>query len=327
MLYQEINGLNKLASRIVLGTGAVVPNGDINLYFSLMDQAREIGINVIDSGREYADGYSDECIGKWMKARGNRDEMIIISKGCHHNKWRMRVTPYDLCSDIYDTLAALQTDYLDIYFLHRDDPSVPVHVMIDALNEHYQAGRIKVFGASNWSYERIQEANAYAEKHGLQPFTVVSQHFSLGVQAKDPWGNGCVSLTGAHMEPARMWHKANHIPLFAYSSLCLGLFSGRFNRHNYWGLYNQNLLPKNCVDSYCTSENFDRLDRLENLAAEKGVGVPLLAIAYVLNYQQFGGFPTFALVGGITPEEVAQYESASRIQLSDNEMRWLNLEI
>lgn len=326
MLYHKLPQVGKQASRIVLGTGGIVLGGDKELYFSLMDQAREIGINVIDSGREYADGYADECIGQWMQKRGNREEMVIISKGCHHNSWRRRVKPFDLSSDIFDTLAALQTNYLDIYFLHRDDPSIPAGEMIEALNEHWKAGRIRMFGASNWSYERIQEANAYAHQHGLQPFMAASQHFSLGVQVKDPWGGGCVSLTGPQMAPARQWHREQNFPLFAYSSLCLGLFSGRFHRNNYQQLCEQNILPQNCVDAYCTPENFDRLERLEQLAHEKNLPVALLAIAYVLNYERVGAFPTFALVGGATTQEVARYADAAEISLTDQEMRWLNLE-
>ena len=110
-----------------------------------------LGGNTVDTANVYG-GRSQRARhrGLWMQARGNRDDIVIISKGCHHNADRKRVTPYDLAADIADSLARLRTDYVDIYMLHRDDPSLPVGPIVEALNEHYAAGRIRAFGGSNW---------------------------------------------------------------------------------------------------------------------------------------------------------------------------------
>ena len=76
------------------------------------------------------------------------------------------------------SLDRLRTDYVELYALHRDDPNVHVGEILEILNEHVEAGRIGAFGGSNWSAERFQEANDYAEKHGLIGFSFSSPNFS-----------------------------------------------------------------------------------------------------------------------------------------------------
>lgn len=325
MEYGRIPGIEKEVSRIVAGTGQVTQGGSVDEYFKVWDKAFESGINVLDSGREYADGFAEQCIGKWLKSRGNRDKMVIISKGCHHNDYRRRVTPFDLYADVFDSLAFLGVDYFDLYFLHRDDESVPVKVMMDALFENYQAGRIKAYGVSNWKWERVKEANDYAAANGMPELVATSQHFSLAEQIRDPWGGGCVSLTGDRQEDARAYQREKKIPLFAYSSLSLGLLTGRIFRENYKGMLRQGVITEACERAYCYEQNFKRIERAKLLAERKNVTIPALALAYVLNYPKIGGFETFALVGAVTPREVEMNIAASEIQLTTKEMLWLDL--
>ena len=94
--------------------------------------------------------------------------------------------------------------------------------IVEWMNEHRAAGKIRAFGGSNWRHDRIQEANEYAEKKGLQKFTLSSPHFSLGAQIENPWGPGCVTLTGDGEAEAREWYRSANMPVFAYSSLSRG---------------------------------------------------------------------------------------------------------
>ena len=100
---------------------------------------------------------------------------MLLSKGAHPTDYRQRVTPYDIDSDLAETLAELDTDYLDIYLLHRDNPELPVGPIVEKLNEHQAAGRIRIFGGSNWTHQRLEEANEYAYAHNLTPMTVSSE--------------------------------------------------------------------------------------------------------------------------------------------------------
>ena len=121
----------------------------------------------------------------------------------------------------------LKTDFIDIYLLHRDDPEIEAGVAVEILNALYAEGKIGAFGGSNWTHQRIEEANEYAYKHSLVPFSVSSPNFGLADQICDLWGGGCVSISGSAHKEAREWYCRNQMPVIAYSSLGRGLFSGR----------------------------------------------------------------------------------------------------
>jgi aryl-alcohol dehydrogenase-like predicted oxidoreductase len=287
---------------------------------ALLDAVYELGGNALDTAHVYAGGHSERGIGRWMAERGNREQMVIVSKGCHHNADRKRVTSFDLSADLYDSLARLQTEYVDVYLLHRDDPSVPVGPIVEAFNEHWRAGRIRAFGGSNWTQARIQEANDYAAAHSLQPFTASSPNFGLAEQVLDPWGPGCVTLSGPQNAEARAWYTANQMPVLAYSSLARGFFSGRVTPDTYE--QSKELLDRACRTAYCHEVNLKRLERTMVLAREKGATVPQIALAYILQ----SPLNVFPLVGAANGVEYAQNVEALDLDLTAAERAWLNLE-
>jgi aryl-alcohol dehydrogenase-like predicted oxidoreductase len=319
MQYATIEGVDKPVSRLVLGT-MIVSDQDQERSFALLDAAFEMGGNTLDTAHGYGGGHSERGIGQWMAARGNREQVVVVTKGCHHNADRKRVTPFDMAADLYDSLARLQTDYVDVYLLHRDDPSLPVGPIVEALNEHWRAGRIRVFGGSNWTHERIQEANDYAAAHGLQPFGASSPNFGLAEQVFDPWGPGCVTLSGPQNVEPRAWYHANQMPVFAYSSLARGFFSGRITPDNYE--QTKSMLDRACLTAYCHDVNFERLRRAIVLAEEKNVTVPQIALAFILH----SPLNVFPLVGAANRDEYAQNVAALDLSLTVNERAWLNLE-
>lgn len=310
----QFPGIEKPISRIVLGT-MILRTDQKDRSFELLDAAYACGVNTFDTAAVYGGGQSERCLGVWCAERGLRDEVVILDKGCLHNADRKRVTAFDLATDLHDALARLQTDYVDIYLLHRDDPSVPVGPIIEAFNEHYESGRIKAFGVSNWSLKRIQDAIQYAADHNLVPFTASSPNYGLAEQVEDPWGPGCVSLSGPDNKKARDWYEENQMAVFAYSSLGRGLFSGRMTRDNY-----EELADQACKMAYCHEVNFERLDRAIELAKRMNVTVPQIALAFVLN----SPMNTYALVGAQSREEIEQCVAAQDIKLSEDELAWLD---
>jgi aryl-alcohol dehydrogenase-like predicted oxidoreductase len=226
------------------------------------------------------------------------------------------VTPFDITADIYDSLARMGVDYIDLYVLHRDDPEVPVGPIVEVLNEHKAAGRIHAFGGSNWRHERLIAANEYAAVHGLTPFAVSSPNFSLAIQFKEPWEN-CVSITGDQQAAARRFYAESQMPVFAWSSLAGGFFSGRFRPDNLDSF--DKYLDRLCVESYCYPANFERLDRAQALAAQRGVSVPQIAMAYVMDQP----WQTFALVGCANRSEFEANAAALAIKLTPAEVTWL----
>jgi len=192
--------------------------------------------------------------------------------------------------------------------------------IVVALNEHLRAGRIHAFGGSNWTHQRIAEANAYAEAHGLVPFVASSPNYGLAEQVEDPWGRGCVSLSGPDNVEAREWYEANQMPVFAYSSLARGFFSGRITRQNYQEM--RVTLDRACLKAYCHEVNFRRLDRVMTLVEETGATVPQLALAYSLR----APLNVYPIVGAANGDEFRANLKAFDIALTAKERDWLDLE-
>ena len=318
MHYGNVGGVEKPVSRLVLGT-MIINTRELEKSFDLMDAAFELGCTALDTGHVYGGGNSERAIGQWINERGIRDRIVIIDKGAHHNADRKRVTPFDIASDLHDSLARLKSDYIDIYLLHRDDPSVPVGPIVECLNEHLQAGRIRAMGGSNWTHQRIQEANEYADAHGLVPFAASSPNFGLAEQVENPWGEGCVSLSGPDEAEARKWYEETQTPVFAYSSLGRGFFSGRISRENFEA--QRDSIDAACLRAYCHEQNFQRLDSVQIMAKEKGMTVPQIAMAYIMNQP----LNVFALVGAASGDEFKANVEACELKLSPEETAWLDL--
>ena len=312
----SVPGVEQPVSKLLLGT-MIVSAQEQERSSELLDNAFANGITALDTAHGYGGGESERGIGVWMAERGNREEVTILTKGAHPGGDRKRVTYDDIAEDLGHSLERLQTDSIEIYMLHRDDTDVPVGEIVEWLNEHHAAGKIQAFGGSNWTYERIQAANDYAAAKGLTPFTTSSPHFSLAVQIDNPWGPGCVSLTGDSQAAARDWYIAADMPVFAYSSLARGLFSGRVSREDF-----EETADGACQKAYCYECNFERLDRATELAAEKGLSAAQVALAYALNH----ALNVFPLVGAANLEEIQANAEAASLELTPAEMAWLNLE-
>lgn len=318
MQYGDLPYLEKPVSRLVQGT-VMLSSEALAESFALLDEIYALGGNTFDTAHGYGEGDCERVLGRWVNERGLREQVVIIDKGAHHNHDRKRVTPFDITADLFDSLARLQLDAIDLYLLHRDDPTVPVGPIIEVLNEHQQAGRIQAFGASNWSLARLQAANAYAADHGLVPFQVSSPNFSLAEQLKSPWPD-CVTISGPENEAVRAWYQASQMPLFTWSSLAGGFFSGRFRPDNLSTF--TDYLDRLCVECYGSEANFQRLERAETLAAAKGLSLPQIALAYVLNQP----LNIFALVGCRTGAEFADNLAALFLKLTAEELAWLDLQ-
>jgi aryl-alcohol dehydrogenase-like predicted oxidoreductase len=317
MRYGTVAGVDKRVSRLVQGTVMITPR-ERERSFALLDGVFAQGCTTIDTAHGYGEGEAERALGEWIASRGVRDEVVILTKGAHHNQDRRRVTPYDITSDLHDSLARLKTDRIDLYLLHRDDPAVPVGEIVEVLNAHHRAGKIGAFGGSNWSVARIQEANAYAKANGLLPFVASSPNFSLAVQTRSPWDN-CISISGPAAKAERDWYTLAKLPLFTWSSLAGGFFSGRFRRDNLDQF--TEYLDKLCVDVYCVDDNFRRLDRVQTLAGERGATIPQIATAYIMSQP----LNIFAIVGCQTGAEFASNVEALDLALTPAEIAWLEL--
>jgi aryl-alcohol dehydrogenase-like predicted oxidoreductase len=318
MEYRTLEGIPTKLSRIVQGTVMISPD-DQDAANALLDAVYENGGRTFDTAHGYGGGKSERGLGAWINSRGVRDEVVILGKGAHPYNGETRVTPEHITSDLHESLERMGVDVIDLYVLHRDNTDVPVGPIVDVLNEHQKAGKIRQFGGSNWTTARIEEANAYAAENGLNPFTVSSPNFSLAPQAVPPW-EGCISISGPDGASERQWYVEHGMPIFPWSSLAGGFFSGRFTRDNLDSF--TEYLDVLAVKSYAFEENFKRLDRVQQIADRYSVSVPQVALAWVVDQPM----EVFPLVGCRTGDEFAANAAALELKLTPEEIAWLDLQ-
>ena len=315
MHYGNVAGIEKPISRLVQGTASYNTN-EPDLVMESLDTALELGYTCFDTAQVYG-AAKEKLFGEWIKSRGIRDQVVILAKGAHHSD-RRRVTPEDITEDLTNTLAYMQTDYVDLLVMHRDDPNVPVGPIVEIMNEHIKAGKIRAYGGSNWTHTRVQDALDYAQAHGLVPMAVSSPNFSLAEQVQEPWEN-CITISGPQGAEAREYYTKTQMPLFTWSSLAGGFFSGRLNREN---IDNQTdyfyTLAKQC---YAYPQNWERMDRANELGQAKGLSLPQVALAYVMSQP----LNIFALTFSSNRSEFEANIAALDVKLTPQEFAYLDL--
>jgi len=313
----RVPGVAAPLSVLVLGS-AWFERPNRESVFSLLDAFREAGGNALDTARAY--GPSEGLLGEWMARRHARDEVVLITK-CGHGK--DNALPLDVAgtvtAELDESLRALRTDVIDLYMLHRDNPAVPVAAVMERLHEEVIRGRVRALGASNWTYARVDAANAHARAQGLTPFTVVSNNLSLAAPA-GTFYKGLVS-TGPDGE---RWHREAGVPLLPWSAQARGFFTGRFGPELRSAARSlPDLFTQRMIEVYCTDGNFERLRRARELGERRGgYSASQVALAWVLHRP----FPVAAIVGPRSVEEVRACVAATDLGLSDAECSWLNLE-
>ena len=300
MKYRRFEPLDRDLSQLVLGTTVYRDQRD-DASLDLLDAWLDLGGTLIDTGREY--GASERILGRWLRERGIGGEVAILTKGAHQDETRKRVTPEDITADLHESLSELGLGAVDLYLLHRDDPSKPVGPIVEILNEHREAGRIRAFGASNWSTERLAEANAYASEHGLAGFACASPCLNLARQNEPPWLD-CIAASDPE---SRAWYARTGMPLFAWSAQAAGYFAGPAS--------------PDAARVYDSEDNRERVRRATELARTRGCSANHVALAWVLHQP----FPAFAIIGPRTVTQLRDSVAALDIELTDEESRWLDL--
>jgi aryl-alcohol dehydrogenase-like predicted oxidoreductase len=314
MRYIDISGQARPVSVIGLGTTSSIfgPGGDDRVD-DVVDVFLDAGGTCIDTAHIYGLGESEKALGRWLERSGRRDDIFLVTKGCHPRVdddgcfGPPRVTPDAIKTDLSESLDRLGIDHVDLYLLHRDDESVEPGPLIEALNAEKEEGRIGGFGASNWTTDRIEEANRYAGDHGLEGFTVNSPGLSLA-RPTEMFYPGTLFADDA----TRRWHADSQLPLLAWSTLAAGFAGGRGTDVP---------SPDEVARVYVSEDNFERRRRAEELGQEKGVSGLQVALAFVLGQP----YPVVALAGPSKPANLQAVLGALDVALSPDEMAHLDL--
>ncbi|CUX66510.1 MULTISPECIES: aldo/keto reductase [Agrobacterium] len=299
---RQIPGLAKPASVVALGFEFFPNFASASLT---LDAYYEAGGNLFDTAYVYGAGKTEAIFGDWHTSRNvPREEIVLIGKGAHSPL----CYPDMIARQLDQSLERLKTDYVDAYFMHRDNLDVPVGEFVDAMDAEVKRGRIRgIFGGSNWTRERMDEAAAYAEKNGKQAPGALSNNFSLA-EMLDPIWAGCVAASD---DEWKEWLKSRQIPNFAWSSQGRGFFTERAGRDK------QD--DEEIVRVWYSDRNFVRRDRAIELAQKLRRHPIHIALAYVIAQP----FPVIPLIGPRTIAELEDSLSALDIALTAEQVKWL----
>lgn len=190
------------------------------------------GGNFIDTAHVYSDwvpgesSRSEKQLGRLFK-NFDRKQIILSTKGAHYhfeNPGINRVRPEEIIRDLDESLACLDTDCIDLYFLHRDNPEIPVDEIMDCLNEQRRLGKIRWLGCSNWTLPRIREAAEYADRTGQQPFAVNQLMWSMA-----EINRAAIPADYAVMDCETLAYSRDHqMGIMCFSSQAKGYFTKRW---------------------------------------------------------------------------------------------------
>jgi predicted dehydrogenase/aryl-alcohol dehydrogenase-like predicted oxidoreductase len=299
MRFGRVQGLDRDVSVMVMGCDN---KNSLAEAAPVWDHWIEVGGNTFDTAWVYG-RKKQQIMGQWLKNRGLTEYVNLICKGAH----TPHCNPEGITRELHQSLEDFGLDQVPIYIMHRDNPDVPVGEFIDVLDEHARAGRIGVVGGSNWSIDRFQAANAYAKANGKQGMSLLNNNLSLARMVTPVWG-GCVSASDpeslAYLEKTGT---AN----FSWSSQARGYFVSRDATGMIVGGQN----------NWDSPDNQKRRERAFELAEKYDVSALNIAAAYVLCQP----FPSFALIGPRTINEITTSLPGLSVQLSTDELAYLDL--
>src|ERR1700739_600163 len=170
---------------VVLGGNIFGWTVDESHSLDLLDRAAAAGLNTIDTADSYsawvpgnAGGESETIIGEWTRARGNRDSVVIATKVSRHPQFR-GMSRSNVLTAADGSLSRLQTDYIDLYYVHYDDPDVPIVEAAGVMSELQKAGKIRYVGLSNFTAPRLREWFTVAAAEGFAPPVALQPHYNL----------------------------------------------------------------------------------------------------------------------------------------------------
>lgn len=282
----------------------------------LLDAVIESGINYIDTARCYQK--AEKTIGNWLSKRNIRENIVIQSKGGLDNIIGFRrIKKSCIAKDLEKSLKALQTDYIDIYLLHRDDERVKVSTIVEFMNDFIKEGKIKAWGVSNWKIDRILKANEYAKENRLIGIAVSEPQFSLVNTIKEPWPR-CYSVSGSEKSEEIELYKKHNITMVPYSVLARGLLTGKVKSTDDIGYIKHNM-DYFAKKAYLNQENIKTLSKLEQIARNNDISVPNVVLSYMVNNLE----NIIPIIATSKIDRLKNLVLSSKIKLSKNDIEIL----
>ncbi len=309
--------LHREVSVLTLGTQAFGTSITLEESFRILDYYVSIGGNFLDTARLYGyyaenvQGVSEYVIGQWMKTRKNRNDIMIGTKGAHPELGHMdrgRLDRQSILSDLEKSLKALETDHVDIYWLHRDDAGRPVEDILETLHTIVRQGKALAVGASNWTVDRLEASFKAAKKMGFAGFGAVQPQWSLARQEV------LEDKTLVRMdEKEYAWHLENGLPVVPFTSQAKGFYyklaAGGIDS-----------LSAKARERFLSERNLRTYELLKEISKRTGNGIGALSIAYLTSQP----FPVYPIVGFSSLLQAQSMEEAGSIMLGKEDLELLN---
>lgn len=301
----QLGKTDLLVNPIGLGTNAV---GGHNIYPNLDEETgREIvrtaidhGVNFIDTAYIYGPERSEELIGEIVKEKGNRENLVIATKGAHkfiENDVVVDNSPAFLIKTVEESLMRLRTDYIDLFYIHFPDQNTPKDEAVGALKELKDAGKIRAIGVSNFSLEQLKEANrdGYVD--------VIQSEYNLFKRDAEK-----------ELLPYTAQHNISFVPYFPLAS---GLLTGKFTKHS---TFSDGRSRNPLFQGELFEQNLKKVEQLRKISKAKGVEIAHLVLAWYLAQDSID----VVIPGAKQPEQVVDNLKTLEVMLSHEEIQQIS---
>ncbi len=279
--------------------------------FEILDAFVEAGFDFIDTADMYsywvdggAGGQSETIIGKWMKARGNREKMVIATKvGGPTGVNEIDVSRKHILATVEKSLERLQTDYIDLYYTHYDDEKTPIEETLSTYDELIKAGKIRHIAVSNMSPDRLRESLAVSEKNGLPRYQALQPLYNL------------VERKGYETDYAPIVDE-HGLTVFPYSALASGFLTGKYRSEADFGKS-----PRGQgAATYLNEQGLKVLQALDQVAEKHGTAQAAVALAWLSAQPHIGG----PIASATSKEQLSQILSAASLNLDREDLELLD---
>ena len=312
----KLKNTDLVVSNIALGTDSYGSIVDDKLSYEMLDFYYEKGGNLPDTAECYAhwakDGVhaSEKLLGRWMKERKNRNSIVVSTKGGFYKVGeRPRLEEKDIFEDLDGSLKRLETDYIDIYWLHRDAPKMPVEDIMNTLVKAVNQGKVRYIGVSNWSCKRLDEANKYLESICAQKLVASQIQYSPAKPNPEKNEPDLILMNDEEYE----YFKNKDLTLFAFAAQAKGFFS----KYEKGG--KEALSPK-AFDRYYNERTVEIFEKLKKISEKYNCTIGNAVIASLVNNRDFDTIPIIGC------KNIAQLEDSlggADMMLSDDDMKFI----
>ena len=278
----------------------------------LLDALVEHGLTFLDTADVYSrwapgheGGESEAIIGRWMKARGNRDRIILATKvGMDMGEGRVGLKAGYIAQAVEASLRRLQTDRIDLYQSHKDDPDTPQEETLGAYARLIEAGKVRVIGASNFSAERLSEALHLSETQGLPRYESLQPEYNLYERS---------TFEG----PLEAVCRKNDVGVINFFALAAGFLTGKYRSE---GDYAKSPRGARSIPKYMNARGTAILAALDEVAAARGTEPASVALAWLMAKPAI----TAPIASATTLKQLETLVAATRLSLSADEMARLD---